>query len=133
MNIKIKRLRKNIMKKCCLTYLVLLFLSINVLSQEMTWVQTTIDYGTIPQQIEAECSFEFTNTGNAPLIIISSKPTCGCVISYHPKEPILPNETGSIKVKYNANPIGYFKTAILVETNAKNGENVHLEISGIVE
>ena len=46
-----------------------------------------IDYGTIEKGANGVRTFEFTNTGNAPLIISSVKSTCGCTVPKKPKEP----------------------------------------------
>ena len=43
-----------------------------------------IDYGTIEKGADGVRVFEFTNTGNAPLIISNVKSTCGCTV---PKKP----------------------------------------------
>ncbi|MDB9721067.1 DUF1573 domain-containing protein, partial [Winogradskyella sp.] len=44
-----------------------------------------IDYGTIEKGANGVRVFEFTNTGNAPLIISSVKSTCGCTVPKKPK------------------------------------------------
>jgi len=64
-------------------------------------------------------TFEFTNTGDAPLIITDAKSTCGCTVPSFSREPILPGKTGKIDVKYNMNP-GTIRKTITLETNATN-------------
>ncbi len=65
----------------------------------------TVDYGTTSKENDnGKRSFEFTNTGDAPLIIKDVKSTCGCTVPTKPKEPIAPGKTGEIEVKYNMNP-----------------------------
>ena len=59
-----------------------------------------IDYGTIEKGADGVRVFEFTNTGNAPLIISNVKSTCGCTVPKKPKGPIMPGETGKIEVKF---------------------------------
>ena len=46
--------------------------------------ETTIDYGTIEKGSNGVRTFEFTNTGDAPLIISKVSSSCGCTI---PKKP----------------------------------------------
>lgn len=46
--------------------------------------------------------FEFTNTGNADLIISDASATCGCTVPEFSKEPISPNGKGKIKVVFNS-------------------------------
>lgn len=80
----------------------------------------TIDYGTISKDADSGLrTFEFTNTGDAPLIISDVRSTCGCTVPSRPKEPILPGKTGKIDVKYNMNP-GVIRKTITVESNAVN-------------
>jgi hypothetical protein len=78
-------------------------------------------------------SFEFTNTGNSPLMITNVISTCGCTVPSFPKEPIMPGKTGKIDVKYNMNP-GPIRKTITVESNASNyeGGRVSLKIKGEV-
>ena len=94
----------------------------------------TIDYGTVNKVDDNGIrSFEFTNTGDAPLIITNVQSTCGCTVPSKPTEPILPGKTGKIDVKYNMNP-GIIRKTITVESNAVNTENgrVALKIKGEV-
>jgi len=94
----------------------------------------TIDYGTITKDSDNGVrSFEFKNTGNAPLIITNVQSTCGCTVPSKPTEPILPGKTGKIDVKYNMNP-GPIRKTITVESNAVNveGGRVALKIKGEV-
>ena len=46
--------------------------------------------------------FEFTNSGDEPLIIDNCKGSCGCTVPKCPKEPIQPGEKGQIEVKFNS-------------------------------
>lgn len=95
---------------------------------------TTIDYGKVSKDSDDGMrTFEFKNTGDAPLIITNVQSTCGCTVPSKPKEPILPGKTGKIDVKYNMNP-GPIRKTITVESNAVNYENgrVPLTIKGEV-
>lgn len=60
------------------------------------------DFGTIDEGVKAEYDFEFTNTGDAPLIITNAQGSCGCTVPSPPKEPIAPGETGKIHVSFNS-------------------------------
>ena len=75
----------------------------------------TIDYGTVSKNSDNGIrTFEFTNTGNEPLIIKDVKSSCGCTVPTKPTDPILPGKTGKIDVKYNMNP-GPIRKTITVE------------------
>ncbi|RYJ40455.1 DUF1573 domain-containing protein [Flavobacterium beibuense] len=94
----------------------------------------TIDYGTVSKETDNGLRvFEFTNTGDEPLIIKDVKSTCGCTVPTKPKDPIQPGETGKIEVKYNMNP-GPIRKTITVYSNATNYPDgvVALKIKGEV-
>ena len=94
----------------------------------------TIDYGTVTKDGDSGLrSFEFKNTGNAPLIITNVISTCGCTVPSKPTEPIMPGKTGKIEVKYNMSP-GPIRKTITVESNASNYEDgkIPLKIKGTV-
>ncbi len=100
---------------------------------EITFEETTHDFGTVPFKGAAECEFTFTNTGKEPLIIQSCPSTCGCTVPTCPKDkPIKPGEKASIKVKYNNTHIaGPFTKQFTVQSNAKNA-TVRVTIKGVI-
>ena len=94
----------------------------------------TIDYGRVNKEDDNGVRvFEFTNTGDAPLIITNVQSSCGCTVPSKPTEPIMPGKTGKIEVKYNMNP-GPIRKTITVESNAVNVDEgrVALKIKGEV-
>lgn len=94
----------------------------------------TIDYGKVTKEEDSGLRvFEFTNTGNQPLLIKDAKSSCGCTVPSFSKEPIMPGKTGKIEVKYNMNP-GPIRKTITVESNAVNVDEgrVALKIKGEV-
>lgn len=94
----------------------------------------TMDYGTVYKDEDSGVrTFEFKNTGDAPLIVTNVQSTCGCTVPSKPTEPIMPGKTGKIDVKYNMSP-GPIRKTITVETNATNvdGGRVALKIKGEV-
>lgn len=68
----------------------------------LVWEQETYDFGTILEGDVVTKEFNFTNTGNAPLLILNATSTCGCTVPEWPKSPVPPDSTGSIKVKFNS-------------------------------
>lgn len=94
----------------------------------------TIDYGTTSKKKDNGVrTFEFTNTGDAPLIITNVLSTCGCTIPTKPEAPIMPGKTGKIDIKYSMIP-GPIRKTITVESNAVNyeGGRIPLKIKGEV-
>lgn len=92
----------------------------------------TVDYGEITKGADGVRVFEFTNTGNAPLIISKVSSSCGCTIPKKPEGPILPGKTGKIQVKYDTNRVGPIRKAITVISNADTPTKV-LKIKGEIK
>ncbi len=94
----------------------------------------TLDYGTVNKKKDNGVRFiEFTNTGDAALIITSVYSTSGFTFPSTPTEPIMPGKTDRIEMKYNMSP-GPIRKTITVETNAVNyeGGRAALKIKGEV-
>ncbi|MDX1761377.1 MAG: DUF1573 domain-containing protein, partial [Christiangramia sp.] len=54
---------------------------------KMEFKSETIDYGEIKKGSDGVRVFEFTNTGDAPLVIEDVKSSCGCTVPKKPEEP----------------------------------------------
>ncbi|AXO81365.1 DUF1573 domain-containing protein [Olleya aquimaris] len=93
--------------------------------------ETTIDYGTIEKGANGLRTFEFTNTGDAPLIVSKVSSSCGCTVPKKPKDPIMPGQTGEIEVKYDTNRVMPIRKTITVLSNAET-PTVSLKIKGTV-
>lgn len=110
-------------------------LSISAFAQEkvakIEFKTDVIDYGTIEKGADGIRVFEFTNTGNAPLIITRVTSTCGCTVPKKPEEPILPGQTGEIQVKYDTQRVNPIRKTITVLSNADT-PTVALKIKGEV-
>ncbi|TWO34300.1 DUF1573 domain-containing protein [Seonamhaeicola sediminis] len=121
--------------KQLITILFIGLISFSVNAQEkiakIEFKTETIDYGTIEKGSDGVRVFEFTNTGDAPLIISDVKSSCGCTIPSKPKEPILPGKTGEIKVKYDTNRVNPIRKTITVISNADT-PTIALKIKGLV-
>ena len=112
----------------------LISLSVNAQEKEakIEFKTDVIDYGTIEKGADGIRTFEFTNTGNAPLIIVKVKSSCGCTVPEKPEDPILPGKTGVIKVKYDTKRVMPIRKTITVTSNAANTPTVALKIKGLV-
>ena len=80
--------------------------------------EEVIDYGTIQKGADGIRKFQFTNTGNEPLIISRVYSSCGCTIPKKPEDPILPGKDGEIEVKYDTKRVGPIRKTISVYSNA---------------
>lgn len=77
-------------------------------------------------------NFVFTNTGDAPLVIIDINTNCGCTTAQYPQAPILPGKQDSISITFDpkGNP-GEFAKEIIIKTN-ENKKRSKLRIKGVV-
>ncbi|WP_411032261.1 DUF1573 domain-containing protein [Spongiimicrobium sp. 3-5] len=111
-------------------------LALNVKAQDKTakieFKSETVDYGEIAKGSDGTRTFEFTNTGDAPLIISKVSSSCGCTIPKKPEGPILPGKTGEIQVKYDTKRVGPIRKAITVISNADTPTKV-LKIKGTIK
>jgi len=106
--------------------------TVNPNAAEITFVSEVHDYGTIKQNANGDCEFKFKNTGKEPLIITAASGSCGCTVPTAPlNTPILPGESGSIKVHYDTNRQGSFTKQVTLTSNAKTATKV-LTIKGNV-
>jgi len=97
----------------------------------ISFSQEVIDLGTFMQYDDpsSKCEFIFTNTGKEPLIISKAKGSCGCTVPEWSKEPILPGETGKIKVNYDEKRVGQFNKSVTITSNAQNSPQI-IKIKG---
>lgn len=109
--------------KRILHLLVLMFVTVGASAQtgpKIEFKSDTVDYGTTTKEDDNGVRvFEFTNTGNADLVISDVKSTCGCTVPSKPEKPIKPGASGKIEVKYDMHT-GPFRKTITVQSNAVN-------------
>lgn len=100
---------------------------------EITFAKTSHDFGTIKDDDYVTAIYEFENTGDAPLVIISvTNGGCGCTTPSYPKSPIKPGKKGEIKIKFNPRGrAGEFNREVKVKTNAK-GDRKKLTFNGTI-
>jgi hypothetical protein len=97
----------------------------------ITFDKVVHDYGTILQNSDGTCEFNFDNDGKEPLILSRPKSSCGCTVPTWPKQPILPGKADVIKVTYSTNRVGPFNKTVTVYSNASNSP-IKLQIKGKV-
>ena len=135
-----KNLIKNILKLSSLTYLLccLVVITDNVNAQtnnsnskpNIVFEKTSHDYGVIFAGDNGEVVFNFKNEGNTPLVINNVVASCGCTVPKWSKNPIMPKQSGDIKVEYNTNIIGDIKRSITVSTNDPDKPLIVLILTG---
>lgn len=102
---------------------------------DIAFEKTIINLGTFSETDPVQkCTFTFTNTGDAPLVINQAIASCGCTVPKYTKKPIQPGEKGEIVVTYNGRGKmpGHFKKTITIRTNGAT-EMSRLYIEGNME
>ncbi len=88
----------------------------------MTFAETEFDFGTIDQGAPQEHVFTFTNTGDADLIIVDAKSSCGCTVPEFTKEPVAPGASGEMLVKFNGTGKNQVSKTVTITANTKAGK-----------
>lgn len=93
----------------------------------------TLDFGTIGPDSIAEGKIEFSNSGDAPLQIISIFSDCGCTSTRYPTDPVEPGEKGEILIRFNPKGRlpGPFRRVLRIRSNGDN-PRVSLSVKGVV-
>ena len=98
------------------------FIAIGVKAQPkpiITFQKTSHDFGNV-QETGGPVShvFEFTNTGDAPLIIAGVDVSCGCTTPSYSKDPIMPGKAGQVTLSFNpAGRPGRFSKSATIRYN----------------
>ena len=90
-------------------------------SAEIEFDITEFDFGTIDQGTAVEHVFKFTNTGEAPLVIVNAKSTCGCTVPSYPKTPIAPGDSAEMLVKFNGSGKNQVSKTVTITSNTLQG------------
>lgn len=92
------------------------------------------DFGDIYESNgDVTCQFTFTNTGDAPLLILRAQASCGCTSPEYPRQPIRPGESGVISVTYHAKGRpGVFQKSVYIYDNSSANHRTTLLINGNV-
>lgn len=96
--------------------------------------EMTHDFGVIAEDGgNVTHDFWFTNTGDAPLVIVTVSATCGCTTPKFPSKPIAPGKREKVSVTYapQGRP-GEFAKMAYVRTNVPGKKKVTLKINGNV-
>ena len=104
------------MKKIMLTTIMLICgIAYAAAQAEIKFDKTTHNFGKFSESApKVSCTFTYTNTGDAPLIINQAVASCGCTVPEYTKTPVKPGESGTIKITYNGEGKfpGHFKKSI---------------------
>ena len=100
---------------------------------KITFDTPTHDFGDIQEGEKVNCSFSFTNTGEADLVIIDAVGSCGCTIPKYPEEPIKPGEKKNIEVYFDSKgKIGNTTKTVTITSNCKIQQTILTIHSNII-
>ena len=88
----------------------------------MTFTESEFDFGTIDQGTPQEHIFTFKNDGDADLIIVDAKSSCGCTVPEFTKDPVAPGATGELLVKFNGSGKNQVSKTVTITTNTASGK-----------
>ena len=126
---------KHLFGTLCLLFVISIAAFAQAGKAEIKFDKTSHNFGKFSEkQPVQKCTFTFTNTGTAPLVINQAIASCGCTVPAYTKTPILPGKKGEITVTYNGTGKfpGHFKKTITVRSNATT-EMTRLQIEGDME
>ena len=96
-------------------------------------IDSAFDFGKIAEGATVEYNYRFKNTGSKSLVINTPTASCGCTIPEKPDAPILPGDTGFIKVKFNSEHHPGKAHKIIYVTSNANPAFPDLLLTGDVE
>ena len=90
------------------------------------------DFGKVEEGVQATYTFEFTNSGTAPVVISNAQASCGCTTPDWTKEPVMPGKMGKVTASFNSQGRpGNFSKTVTVISNSETPQIV-LSIKGEV-
>lgn len=116
------------MKK--ILFISLVFSGLMAFSQQKganaSWENSRFNFGDIKEDGgNVFHKFEFTNTGDQPLVITNVHASCGCTSSDYTKAPIMPGKKGYVEASFNPKyRPGKFTKTLSVTTNAQNPNTI---------
>ena len=69
---------------------------------KITFKKVLHDFGEMKEGDKKEYTFEFTNTGEVPLLISDARSTCGCTVPKFTKNYVKPGKSGKINVAFDS-------------------------------
>lgn len=89
-------------------------------SAKMVFERISHDFGDVQRKGgDLIAMFRFVNEGDAPLVVKKIHKSCSCTTVNYSRRPVLPGESGEIKVKYEPHKVepGKFHRVIQIYTN----------------
>ena len=98
----------------------------------LSFEQPVFDFGQVESGEVVEHTFSFKNSGEGPLIITNATASCGCTVPSWPKEPIEPNGSGEIRIRFDSKgKSGNQNKTVTIMANTQPSKTT-LTVKGIV-
>jgi hypothetical protein len=99
--------------------------TISLAQPKFKFEEETHNFGVVKRGPAAGHTFEFTNVGTEPIIVMNVTPSCGCTNVDWSKNPVLPGQKGFIHLDLKTEEQhGSFHKEVYIQSNAvtPNGE-----------
>jgi hypothetical protein len=107
-------MKKGLLLACAIIFSASLFAQKKI-EDVIKFKELTYDFGKIKQSVPAIHDFEFTNIGDAPIVIESALASCGCTTPTKPQGAIPKGKADRITAGFNAAALGPFNKTITVK------------------
>ncbi len=111
------------MNRILIVFFIYAILNLNFsLGPDIEFDNVKYNYGKVKVGSLINHTFNITNNGDQPLVLLKVVPSCGCSVASFTKEPIKPGGKGEITVKFNSKykPVGLNIKTFTVFSNSKN-------------
>ena len=99
---------------------------------QLKFKETKQNFGFVKKGEQVKLTYQFTNTGNQPLLITYVKAVCSCTKVVFQKEPVFPGKTGVIEVLFDTSPT-YDRQDRIVEVYSNNAKSPQkIRFKGVV-
>lgn len=88
---------------------------------KIEFAEPIFDFGQVKEGEVVEQVYAYTNTGTAPVILSQVSASCGCTTPSYTQTPVLPGQSGEIKVSFDSNgQVGKQQKIVTIVSNADN-------------
>ena len=95
--------------------------------------KTSHNFGKVKEGEIVEYEYRFKNTGKEPYVIQNAKGSCGCTVPQWSREPVLPGESGMIKIRFDTNHKAGNRTQKVYVSSNTEPAVLSLQLTGVVE
>ena len=88
---------------------------------KIEFTEPIFDFGQVKEGEVVEQVYAYTNMGTAPVILSQVSASCGCTTPSYTQTPVLPGQSGEIKVSFDSNgQVGKQQKIVTIVSNADN-------------